>query len=123
SAPDYCGLRVAEVLRREQALHDHVVDTVRGHGEERAAHEAGQQPARTREAAIQVNDAELGGGRANIDDPGEAAGNELHEHHERSNTAEQIQEHLYDVDPDDRLQPAMVRVDHGEHARDDDRLR
>src|SRR5690606_40051986 len=27
STPDYCLLRVAEVLRREQALHDHVVDT------------------------------------------------------------------------------------------------
>ncbi len=107
-----------EAARRQQALDDELVGTVRRHGEERAADQPREHGVRSVESRIEVDHVQLVGGGSLIDDGAPAAGHGLAEQHRGRDAADDVHRRLEDLGPDHGAHAALVCVDHRQRAQD-----
>ena len=112
--------RGAGAVGAQIPLHQVLIRAVRRHRQETAADDTGPEGEGEAEARREVEDAELMVRFAEGHRRGEPAGDVAHEDDRGRGRADDVDPELHDLDPDDRLHPAVEREDDHDDADADD---
>ena len=122
AAREHAPRRIGARPRREQALHEELIGALHGERQDHPADQPGPQRVDLARVPDRIDDGELAGGHAGVDDGAPAAVDVRQQRRDEDAGAEEVDEQLDHVGPDDGRGAAAHRVgDHHDAEDDDDR--